>query len=97
MAYVQVLQVLDAPMEEYHRVHEHLAPRVQPGLVAGVAAPVGDGFCVVSIWESKTDLDRFVAEQLGPAIVATGATGTPEIVVSADGILLSSEPQPAVP
>jgi hypothetical protein len=90
MAYVQVLQVRDTPMEEFRRVHDLIGPGPQDGLVAGAAAEVGAGFCVVTIWESKADLDRFTAEKLGPALVATAAAGTPEFPVSAEAILLTA-------
>lgn len=95
MAYVQVLQVRDAPIDEFRRVHELIGPRPQEGLLAGAAAEVGEGFCVVTIWESKADLDRFAAEQLGPALVATGAKGTPEFPVSTEAILLTAADQAA--
>ena len=96
MAYVQVLQVHDAPIDELRRVNEYIGSRPPEGFLAGAAAETSDGFCVISIWGSKADLDRFTAEQLGPALVATGATGTPEFPVSAEAILLPGTPQPAL-
>jgi len=89
MAYVQVLQVRDAPIEEFRQVNQLVGPEAQEGFVAGAAAEIGDGFCVVTIWDSKADLDRFSAEKLGPALVAAGAKGTPEFAISAEAILIT--------
>ncbi|HEX8582206.1 MAG TPA: hypothetical protein VF640_07750 [Acidimicrobiales bacterium] len=45
------------------------------GLVAHLAGPTDDGWCVVDTWESGEALDAFVGGRLGPAL---GAAGVPQ-------------------
>jgi heme-degrading monooxygenase HmoA len=52
------------------------------GLQARYVGSAGDQLCVVSLWESQEDADRFFAERLGPAlakILGPDPAGTPEV------------------
>lgn len=44
-----------------------------------VNGPYEGGWCVVDAWSSKEVRDRFIEEQVGPAMADAGLTGPPEI------------------
>ena len=70
MSYAFVVDV-PAPIEFYDRLHAELARRASgevEGLLVHVARPIGAGFQVMEVWESKELCDRYTAELVNPAI-----------------------------
>ena len=70
--------------EQYEQVnqkmfgHSPMDPSEAPdGLVLHSAGPIPDGWYVYDVWESKEQFDRFVQDQVGPAVqeVMGGAMG----------------------
>jgi hypothetical protein len=66
---------------QYEQVLHQVMPNDQrpTGLRAHAAGPSADGWCVVELWESREDLDRFVQDPLRPALQAAGITVQPTI------------------
>lgn len=50
----------------------------QPERRVLASGPTEDGWTIIQIWNSQADLDRFVAEQLRPAMERAGERGYPE-------------------
>lgn len=46
------------------------------GIVSHVAGTTEGGWCVVDVWESQADFDRFFAERLGPNLQRVGLPQT---------------------
>jgi hypothetical protein len=70
----------EGSQEMYDKVLEHLALDGKPaGGILHVAGPSPNGgWRVVEVWESKEAAQRFVVEQLNPALEAAGSVGRPE-------------------
>jgi hypothetical protein len=76
------LAIVDSPTDlTFHRTVTDRLGNDHPGFIAQFAGLHGDALRVVSVWESKSDADRFFAEQLGPLVrelVGPGA-GRPQM------------------
>ena len=49
------------------------------GIISHVAGATADGWCVVDVWESQGQFDRFFGERLKPAFDKVGNIPQPEI------------------
>jgi hypothetical protein len=80
MAIAMLIDNPEGSQEMYDKVLEHLALDGKPaGGILHVAGPSPNGgWRVVEVWESKEAAQRFVVEQLNPALEAAGSAGQPE-------------------
>ena len=80
MAIAMLIDNPEGSQEMYDKVLQHLALDGKPaGGILHVAGPSPNGgWRVVEVWESKEDAQRFVAEQLNPALEAAGSPGRVE-------------------
>jgi hypothetical protein len=73
---MSVCLIVDVPggtMEQYDAVLEGLGePKLGDGQIAHMGGPTEAGFCVVDVWESRDDFDRFMQERLGAQLQAAG-------------------------
>jgi hypothetical protein len=61
--------IVDSPATiEFHRQVNRRLGMDHPGFIASFAGEHDGGLRVISVWESKTDADRFFAERLGPLV-----------------------------
>lgn len=59
------------------------------GIISHAAGATADGWCVVDVWESQAQFDRFLENRLKPAFERTGGLIEPQ--VTAIGIHLLHE------
>jgi hypothetical protein len=74
---------------QYEQALQAVAPSGQlpAGLLHHAAGPSESGWCVMEVWESQEDLQRFFQDTLGAALQAAGITDQPttfEIVNTMD-------------
>ena len=55
-------------MDDYWRFRQGYAGEPIEGLIIQVGGAADDGMRIISIWESKADHDRFIAERLHPVL-----------------------------
>ena len=72
MSHASITVAEGLTMADYLAVGEHLGPDPAEGLISEVAGTNEAGLHVITVWESKADHDRFVAERLVPAFQAAG-------------------------
>jgi hypothetical protein len=70
MAVGLVIDLDGMTAERYDRLNAEINFPAEPpdGLISHIAGPTDGGFRVLDLWESVEDFDRFVEEQLGPAM-----------------------------
>ncbi len=75
-----VVEEDEGPADSYMALEAEVKWRVEPpiGGISHVAVVDGDLVRSVSVWESQDDHDNFVANRIGPAAEALGATAAPE-------------------
>jgi hypothetical protein len=59
---------------QYDGLHRIFAPLAaeSPGFIAHIAGPTDSGWFITEVWESKSDYDSFVREQVLPRLPAGG-------------------------
>jgi heme-degrading monooxygenase HmoA len=68
MAFVHISATKGRTIEDFRKVSaKHNAPQEIDGLLALAAGSGDDGLNVVSVWQSRSHQERWVAEQLFPA------------------------------
>jgi hypothetical protein len=75
MAIGHIFEHPTAGREEYERVAEHVrssGPVPPEGARLILSGPADPGWRVITVWDSRDDLDRFFAERLRPAYEAAG-------------------------
>jgi hypothetical protein len=72
MSYASITVAPELTVADYHTIDEHLGPRRADGLISEVAGTTDDGLHVITVWETKSDHERFVNERLVPAFQAAG-------------------------
>jgi hypothetical protein len=78
MPFAAVTQVPTGTLATYREVIARAIGTERPeGLIVQVAGESEDGLQIVSVWESGTHHDRFVAERLHPALRGAGAPADP--------------------
>jgi hypothetical protein len=75
MAVCLVINIPGATLEQYDEVRRGLGEPLSDGQISHVAGATPDGVCVVDVWDSRADFDRFMQGQLGEEI---GRVGFPE-------------------
>ena len=75
MAIALMISIPGVTQEQYDQVVEGVGePRLGEGQVSHLAGPSADGWCVVDVWESRADFDRFMADRLGEQLQRAGWT-----------------------
>lgn len=75
MAHIHIATTPGVTIEGFRAVAaKHNPPQDIDGLLAWAAGADEDGLQVVTVWESKAQMDRWSAEQLFPAFQALGMT-----------------------
>ena len=79
MAVCLVINIPGGTLDQYDQVDAALGkPRLGDGQISHVAGATEDGLCVVDVWQSREDFDRFMQERLaGP--LADAGVGQPQI------------------
>jgi hypothetical protein len=78
MAVCLVINIPGGTLEQYDQVRDAVDP-LGDGQISHVAGATSDGFCVVDVWESRADFDRFMREHLGEQLARAGVP-QPQIV-----------------
>lgn len=78
MAVALVIRVPGASLEQYDSVRQGLGDPLGKGQISHLAGATSEGICVVDVWESRADFDRFLQEQLGEQLQRAGIS-QPEI------------------
>ncbi len=73
---IKLAGVTQAQFEEVDRV---VGRGPFDGLIFHASGPIDGGWGVLDFWESREQFDRFVADQIGPAMAQTGANVQPDI------------------
>ena len=71
MAILMILDIPGGTVEQYDRVNEIMGVdggNTPDGLISHAAGPSDDGLLIVDVWESEDALNRFVGEQVMPAM-----------------------------
>jgi len=68
MRYVATVAFGGRTMDDYWRLRQGYAGEPIDGLIVQVGGVADDGMRIISIWESKTDHDRFITERLHPVL-----------------------------
>jgi hypothetical protein len=71
MAVCLVINVPGATLEQYDEVRRAIDP-LGEGQTWHVAGATADGICVVDVWNSREDFDRFLQQQLGEELQRAG-------------------------
>ena len=79
MAVCLVINVPQATLEQYDEVRRGLGEPLGDGQISHVAGATPDGICVVDVWESRGDFDRFMQEKLGEQLARAGFAQPPQI------------------
>jgi hypothetical protein len=72
MAVCLVINIPGATLEQYDDVRRAIGDPLGDGQISHVAGATADGICVVDVWESRQDFDRFMQERLGEQLARTG-------------------------
>ncbi|HSB86870.1 MAG TPA: hypothetical protein VLD86_11195 [Ilumatobacteraceae bacterium] len=72
MSYASITVASDLTVADYHTIGAHLGPDPADGLVTEVAGATDGGLHVITVWDSKAQHERFIAERLVPAFQAAG-------------------------
>ena len=79
MAVCLIVTVPGGTLDQYDAVRSALSGPLGEGQISHVAGATSDGLCVVDVWESRADFDRFLEAQLGEQLAREGVP-QPEIV-----------------
>jgi hypothetical protein len=79
MAVCLVIDIPDATLEQYDEVRGALRGPLGDGQISHLAGATAEGLCVVDVWESRQDFDRFMQEELGEQLARAGFS-QPQIV-----------------
>jgi len=70
-----IVNIPGGTLDQYDQVRQAIADPLGDGQISHVAGATEDGFCVVDVWESRADFDRFMQERLGEQL---GRAGVPQ-------------------
>jgi len=77
MSYASFTVAEGLTMADYQAVTDQIGPQSAEGLLTEAAGWNDDGLHVFTVWDSKADHDRFVADRLVPAFRAAGVRPGP--------------------
>jgi hypothetical protein len=72
MAVCLVINIPGATLEQYDNVRAAVSDPLGEGQISHVAGATAEGICVVDVWDSRADFDRFMAERLGEQLARFG-------------------------
>ena len=75
MAILMIIDIPGGTVEQYDKVNEIMGvddDNTPDGLISHLAGPTDDGLLIVDVWESEDALNRFVGEQVMPAMQQVG-------------------------
>jgi hypothetical protein len=75
-----VINVPGATLEQYDDIRSQVGQPLGDGQISHLAGATSDGICVVDVWESRADFDRFMQEQLGEQLSRAGVSQPPQVV-----------------
>jgi hypothetical protein len=75
MAVCLVISIPGGTIAQYDEVRRGVGEPLGDGQISHTAGATADGFCVVDVWESRADFDRFMQEKLGEQL---GRAGVPQ-------------------
>jgi hypothetical protein len=86
MAIAAVFDVPGGTQEEHDAATRELGPAGEslagaPGLLFHAAGPTADGWRVIEVWESQEAMNRFMQEQVMPAMQRAGVNRQPSVQV----------------
>ena len=84
MSYASITVAEGLTMADYRAVGEQLGPSPAEGLVSEAAGLAEGGLYVITVWDSRTQHDRFITERLIPAFEAAGVRPGPTTVTDVD-------------
>ena len=84
MSYASITVAEGLTMADYRAVGEQLGPNPAEGLVSEAVGSTEGGLYVITVWDSKAQHDRFIAERLVPAFEAAGVRPGPMTVTDVD-------------
>jgi hypothetical protein len=70
-----VINIRGGTLEQYDAVRDAIVDPLGDGQISHLAGATEDGFCVVDVWESRADFDRFMEQRLGEQL---GRAGVPQ-------------------
>jgi hypothetical protein len=72
MAILMKAEVRGQTREGYQQVFDALAPHyaAAPGFVVHMSHPMDDGWCVMDVWQTRKDFERFFGEHVAPVLPA---------------------------
>jgi hypothetical protein len=64
MAVGRLIQIPGLTQQQYDQVTQAADPgsKAPQGLLYHAAGPLGDGWCIMEVWESQEAIDRFMAQ-----------------------------------
>lgn len=72
MAVCLVINIPGTTLEQYDEIRRAVADPLGEGQISHVAGATQDGICVVDVWESREDFDRFLEQRLGEQLGRAG-------------------------
>lgn len=75
MAVCLIINIPGGTLQQYDEVRAAIGDPLGDGQISHVAGATDDGFCVVDVWDSRADFDRFMQEQLAGPL---GRAGVPQ-------------------
>ena len=83
MTYVHITRTQGQTLADYSTVLQALGPDPISGRVSHHVGETDGSLCIVDVWDSRADADRFAAERLFPAFQAAGVHLQPQTVITA--------------
>lgn len=73
MAILMMAEVTGQTREGYQQVFDALAPlyALSPGFIGHSSHPTPDGWCVMDVWESREDFQRFFSQHVMQRLPST--------------------------
>jgi hypothetical protein len=98
MSYASITVAEGLTMADYDAVDEHLGPGRADGLLIEAAGCGEGGLYVITLWESKAEHERFIAQRLVPAFRAANLQPGPMSFTGVDvEALYQRAAEPATP
>ncbi len=80
MAVGLIMQFSDVDAAKYDAMMKEAGHAVWPaGIISHAAGPTADGWCVVDVWSSQAQFDRFLSKRLKPAFDRAGGMPEPQL------------------
>jgi hypothetical protein len=85
MAIGLVMHFKGVKMDQYDKVMKDMGltgnrSEWPDGIISHVAGPTPDGMCVVDLWQSQAQFDKFFQGRVMPAMQRTGGMPEPQVI-----------------